>query len=93
MADGAINDESKGETVVIWAISTVCSSEGIQVNREDLRQDSRCTPMIERAATEQFVDRYGQSHLFSTTIAKNPPWPLVRKRTMPTEWPPLVDGI
>jgi hypothetical protein len=24
---------------------------------------------------------------------KNPPWPLVRKRTLPTEWPPLVDEI
>jgi hypothetical protein len=31
--------------------------------------------------------------LFITKSHKQTPWPLVRKRTIPTERPPLVDGI
>jgi hypothetical protein len=31
--------------------------------------------------------------IITRNIQKNTPWPLVRKRTIPTERPPLVDEI
>jgi hypothetical protein len=31
--------------------------------------------------------------LYSATTKNETPWPLVRKRTIPTERPPLVDEI
>jgi hypothetical protein len=30
---------------------------------------------------------------FSDSLYKNIPWPVVRKRTIPTEWPPLVGEV
>jgi hypothetical protein len=48
--------------------------------------------LAELAACEEYLP-HSSTCVIITQLLDQPPWPLVRERTIPTERPPLVDEI
>jgi hypothetical protein len=94
-ADGTVN-VIKLNAAIIW--DTDVSAVHIRTTRHHIPEDGnirnyRCENLKSRSMINQRVIRIKHVYITNKQTNKQTPWPLVCKRTVPTEPPPLVDEI